>query len=60
MEKTGKVPTDKDFTEALVAAMYEVEVNGLTGKMTWDAEREPNKPAKAMVFVNGVAVLYSK
>ena len=60
MEKTGKVPSDKDFTEALVAAMYEVEVNGLTGTMTWNAEREPNKDAKAMVFVNGVAVLYSK
>jgi branched-chain amino acid transport system substrate-binding protein len=60
MEKTGKVPSDKDFTEALVAAMYEVEVNGLTGAMTWDAEREPNKDAKAMVYVNGVAVLYSK
>lgn len=60
MEKTGKVPSDKDFTEAVVAAMFEVEVAGLTGTMTWDAEREPNKDAKAMVFVDGVAVLYTK
>jgi len=57
MEKTGKTPADADFTEALVKAMYEVEVDGLTGAMTWDEEREPNKAAKAMVFQNGVAVL---
>ena len=57
MEKTGKTPADADFTEALVKAMYEVEVEGLTGTMKWDQEREPNKAAKAMVFQNGVAVL---
>jgi len=57
MEKTGKTPADKDYTEVMVKAMFEIEVDGLTGTMTWDAEREPNKPAKAMVFQNGVAVL---
>ena len=51
---------DEGFSAALVEAMYEVEVTGLTGTMTWDAEREPNKAAKAMVFENGVAVLFAE
>ena len=60
MEKTGMTPADEGFSAALVEAMYEVEVTGLTGTMTWDAEREPNKAAKAMVFENGVAVLFAE
>ena len=60
MEKTGLTPADEGFSAALVEAMYEVEVTGLTGTMTWDAEREPNKAAKAMVFQDGVAVLFAE
>ena len=60
MEKTGMTPADEGFSAALVEAMYEVEVTGLTGTMTWDAEREPNKAAKAMVFQDGVAVLFAE
>ena len=60
MEKTGKTPADSDFTAALVEAMHSVTVEGLTGTMTWDETREPNKAAKAMVFQNGVAVLFAE
>ena len=60
MEATGKTPADEDFTAALVEAMHSVTVEGLTGTMTWDETREPNKAAKAMVFQNGVAVLFAE
>ena len=60
MEKTGKTPADSDFTAALVEAMHSISVDGLTGTMTWDETREPNKAAKAMVFQNGVAVLFAE
>lgn len=60
MEATGKTPADADFTAALVQAMYEIEYAGLTGTMTWDESREPNKAAKAMVFVDGVAQLFAE
>ena len=60
MEKTGKTPADSDFTAALVEAMHGITVTGLTGTMTWDETREPNKAAKAMVFQNGVAVLFAE
>ena len=60
MEQCGKTPADADFNEAMVAAMYEITVDGLTGTMTWDENNEPNKPAKAMVFENGVAKLFAE
>ena len=60
MEQCGKTPADADFNEAMVAAMYEITVEGLTGTMTWDENNEPNKPAKAMVFENGVAKLFAE
>ena len=60
MEQCGKTPADADFNEAMVAAMYEITVDGLTGTMTWDENNEPNKPAKAMVFVDGVAQLFAE
>ena len=60
MEATGKTPADEGFAAALVEAMHSVTVEGLTGTMTWDETREPNKAAKAMVFQNGVAVLFAE
>ena len=60
MEATGKTPADADFAAALVEAMHSVTVEGLTGTMTWDETREPNKAAKAMVFQDGVAVLFAE
>ena len=42
-----------DLCDKLVAAMTQIEVDGVTGKMTWNAEGEPTKPAKAMVIKNG-------
>lgn len=42
-----------DLCDALVAVMTEIEVDGVTGKMTWNAEGEPTKDPKAMVIKNG-------
>ena len=50
MEACGKTPADADFTSAMVDAMYNITVDGLTGTMKWGATREPDKNAKAMVF----------
>ena len=50
MESSGKTPADADFTTAMVDTMYKITVDGLTGTMKWDADREPDKAAKAMVF----------
>ena len=50
MEACGKTPADADFTSAMVDAMYNITVDGLTGTMKWGTTREPDKNAKAMVF----------
>lgn len=42
-----------DLCDALVAVMTEIEVDGVTGKMTWNAEGEPTKDPKAMVIKDG-------
>lgn len=37
----------------LIAAMTQIEVDGLTGKMTFNADGEPNKGAKFVEITNG-------
>ena len=49
---------DKEFTSKMVAAMQEITVEGVTGSMTWTADGETRKDAKAMIIHDGVAVLY--
>ncbi len=58
VEKCGKTPSDKDFDSAVVAAMTEITVNGVTGSMTWTADGETVKPAQAMIIHDGVAAVY--
>lgn len=58
LEKSGAKPTDADFNAKIIAAMSEIEVNGVTGNMTWDANGEPTKEAKAVVIVDGAYKLY--
>ena len=43
----------------MVTAMTQITVNGVTGTMTWTADGETNKAAKAMIIRNGVASLYT-
>ncbi len=50
----------KDFQKGLVAAMTQIEVDGVTGTMKWTADGENNKDAMALVFRNGVAVAFEK
>ncbi len=40
--------------------MLKISVDGVTGKMSWTADGETTKDAKAMVIKDGVAVLYTK
>lgn len=49
---------DPDFNTKAVAAMTQITVEGVTGTMTWTADGETTKAAKAMVIHDGVAVLY--
>ena len=51
-------PDDPELSSKLVAAMLEITVDGLTGEMTWTADGEPQKPAKAMIIHDGVATLF--
>jgi len=61
MEKAGFTKDDcKNFQERLVAAMLQIEVQGVTGKMTWTADGETVKTAMALVYRDGVAGAFSK
>ena len=53
MEKSGAVPTDSDFNEKMIAAMTEIEVEGVTGTMTWDKSGEPDKTAYIVQIKDG-------
>ena len=59
VEKANTTPDDADFNAKVVAAMTEITVEGLTGTMTWTAEGEAQKPAKAMIIHDGAAELFS-
>lgn len=56
IEKTGCTDPTKLDNAALVAAMTQIELDGLTGKMTFDASGEPNKGAKVAKIENGTYV----
>lgn len=58
-EKAGLDPNDADFNEAVKNAMTEIEVKGATGDMTWSADGECQKAAKAVVIVDGAYVDYA-
>ena len=53
LEKAGSTKS-----EDLIAAMTQIEVDGLTGKVTFDAAGEPNKEAKFVTITNGEYVPY--
>lgn len=48
-----------DFNSRIVAAMTQITVDGVTGKMTWTADGEPTKTAIAMVYQDGKTVKYN-
>ena len=53
LKKAGINDSTKVDNQALIDAMTQIEVNGLTGKMTFDKSGEPNKAAKVVEVVNG-------
>lgn len=59
MEKSGAVPTDSDFNEKMIAAMTEIEVEGVTGTMTWDKSGEPDKAAYIVQIKDGKYVEFN-
>ena len=50
---------DKELNAKLIDAMTKIEVDGVTGKMTWDANGEPTKSAQAVVIKDGAYVEYA-
>ena len=61
IKNAGLSSEDKDdFSSRIVAAMTKITVKGVTGTMTWSADGETSKDAKAMVIKDGVAVAFSK
>lgn len=54
-EKAAIKPTVQvdEICEAMKKSMLEIELDGLTGKMTWNADGEPNKEPKGMIIKNG-------
>lgn len=61
IEKAGITdPNDPELNAKIVAAMTQITVDGVTGTMTWTADGETVKPARAMIIHDGVAALYEK
>ena len=48
MEQAGSIESAD-----LIAAMTEIQVDGVTGSVTFDATGEPNKAAKFVKIVDG-------
>jgi len=44
----------------LAKTMTSLTVDGVTGKMTWTADGNTNKPASAILYYDGVGTLYAK
>ena len=53
LEKAGVASAAELDNAKLVEAMHSVELDGLTGHMTFDADGEPQKDAKVAKIVNG-------
>ena len=55
IEKANATPdmSVRDLCEALKPAMTEIQVEGVTGTMTWSSDGEPTKTPKAMVIKDG-------
>lgn len=50
----------EDICDRLIAAMQEIEIDGVTGTMTWAANGEVTKTPTAVVIENGVYVGFNK
>ena len=58
-EKAGLETDDPEFNRAVAKAMTEIEVTGATGVMTWSADGECKKQAKAVVISDSAYVDYA-
>lgn len=59
LTKSGITDTTvSDLNAQLIAAMTQITVEGVTGTMTWSADGEPTKSAKAVKIVDGVYKAY--
>ena len=50
----------EDICDRLIAAMQEIEIDGVTGTMTWAANGEVTKTPTAVIIENGVYVGFNK
>ena len=57
-EKAGVKEGDRpeDICDAMIAAMQEIEITGVTGSMTWSTSGEVSKTPTAVIIENGVYV----
>ena len=57
-EKAGVKEGDRpeDICDAMIAAMQEIEITGVTGTMTWSTSGEVSKTPTAVIIENGVYV----
>ena len=58
IEDAGATPdmSVSDLCEAVKVSMTNIEIDGLTGSITWTADGEPTKEPKAMVIEDGAYV----
>ena len=61
-QKAGVKTEDKaeDICDAMIAAMQEITVDGVTGTMTWDATGAVTKVPSAVIIENGAYVGFGK
>ncbi|MBQ4435219.1 MAG: ABC transporter substrate-binding protein, partial [Clostridia bacterium] len=52
--------TYADICDAMIAAMQEITVEGVTGTMTWSANGEVTKTPTAVIIQNGAYVGFNK
>jgi branched-chain amino acid transport system substrate-binding protein len=57
-EKAGAEPKTDGFNEAMIKAMTEINLDGVTGSMSWNEDGEVTKKAMAVTIENGVYVPY--
>ena len=50
----------EDICDRIIAAMQEIEIDGVTGHMTWSASGEVTKSPTAVIIENGVYVGFGK
>ena len=60
IEKAGISKSSEISGAKLAAAMTQIQVDGITGSMTWEANGNTNKLAMAIIYNNGIASVFGE